>query len=404
MEIVSPILHRLPVNPFSLERLEPLVNRFPYLAILVGVLAALPGYLVLFGFPVIALLLMLQLPEQFSETITPSDWALLSASLSAIPLCGWLMWHIVQTRFKQPRGLVLEYDMAPVLFALISELETTFSRSRVHRIVLRGNFDIRLIRTPRFGLPFYTDNTLVIGLPLLLSLSPVHFKTLLVRRIGQTGGRNNYLSGWLTQLRNTWPQYRDNYAKTQSIPAIILYAFFKIYIPIYRYLSFFAARQDELEADRYALNIVGDQEMGEAISQELVTRYFLKKKYWPQVSMLVRDQKDLIIFPFRKMSRMVHGQLNMDSAKRWLATAMNEPSNFTHPLPPLQLRLENIGHQSASEPTPLRKVAAAEYLETKTLLQLVEKFDNRWLRRQRQKINHPVAKKAPRKKTIDKKQ
>lgn len=394
MEMASNFLQRMWVNPFSLKRLDPLVKRFPFLAIFSGVLIALLGYVVLFGFPVAALLLLKQLPQQFSTITDQSGWVMLAVTLLVIAFCGWMSWYMVQTPFKQPRGLVLEYKMAPELFKLVSALESAFTRSRVHRVVLSDNHDNRLIRTPRYGLPFYTENTLVIGLPLLLSLSPDHFKTLLARRIGQTGGRHNYITGWIAQLWNIWPQYRDNYAGSKTIPGSILHTFFRLYIPVFRYFSYFAARLDELEADRYALEYVGDEVMNEAIAQDYVVRAFLKKNYWPQAKQLLRNKPDAKIFPYRQMSRMVQTQLKMENANRWLAKAVVGGASYSRPQPSLRSRIENIGYQVVSEPVPLSGLAATEYLHSSVLPKVIDKFDQRWQKRQSYKRGRRDKKRA----------
>ena len=169
-----------PLRWLNINRLlQPLVMRIPAMASILALLAALPGFLLLIGLPLAAVILLLQLPQGFATATTMMDWALLAISIVILLICGIFSWIILRTPLKPPHGLPLDHTSAPGLLDLIDELENSYGRACVHRVVLRSDFDIQLIRTPRFGLPFWTTNTLAIGLPMLLSLPPSHFKALL---------------------------------------------------------------------------------------------------------------------------------------------------------------------------------------------------------------------------------
>jgi hypothetical protein len=374
-----------PLRWLNIKRLlQPLVTRLPTVANILAMLAALPGFILLFGLPLTAIILLLQLSQQLATATTIMDWALIAFSVVTILICGVITWLILRTPLKPPHGLPLDHTIAPGLLDLIDELENSYGRASVHRVVLRSDFDIQLIRTPRFGFPLWTTNTLTIGLPMLLSLPPSHFKALLARRIGQASGKHNRLSGWFYQLAAIWRSYRDSYARQASPVLMLLGGFFKFYLPFYRKLAFFALRRDELEADRYALELVNDRDMAEIMSQEIITRAFLEKKYWPKIKQLVRRGDTARYTPYRQMPKVVQKSLTADDARSWLMAAINNPDNLTETMPPLKSRLENIGHNKTGAPTPLTGVAAAEYIAPQALTRIVDKFDQRWLKRQQQ--------------------
>ena len=372
-------LERLNIN----RLLQPLVKRVPGLAKVLAAIAALPGLILLYGFPITAVILLMQLPQRFGTATAIIDWVFFAISLLAIMVCSWMTWLIIRTPLSQPHGLVLDHASAPALLDLIDELENNYGRACVHSVALRSDFDIQLYRTPRFGLPILTSNTLTIGLPLLLSLPPSHFKALLARRIGQASGKHNRVSGWFYQLKGFWRTYRDSYARQKSPAIRLLGIFFKFYIPFYyEKLAFFAIREDELEADRYALELVNDRDMAGVMSQEIITRMFLEQKYWPKIKQLVRRGGGSNYAPFRQMSSVVQKSLNADEARNSLIAAINDPDKFKTTMPPLKLRLDNIGHQKPGSPAPLNEIAAAKYVETTTLRKIIDKFDQRWLKRQ----------------------
>jgi hypothetical protein len=356
------------------------------MASMLAMLAALPGFLLLFGVPLITLILLLQLPQQIAAATTIVDWALFAASILAILFGSLVSWVIVRTPLKSPHGLPLDHTSAPGLLDLIDELENSYGRACVHCVVLRSDYDIQLIRTPRHGIPVWTTNTLTIGLPMLLSLPPSHFKALLARRIGQASGKHNRFSGWFYQLAAIWRAYRDGYSRQASPVVKFLGAFFKLYLPFYRKLAFFAMRQDELEADRYALELVNDRDMAGVMSQEIITRGFLEQKYWPKIKQLVRRGDTTRYAPYRQMPQVVQKSLTPEDARNWLMAAINQPDNLTEIMPPLTSRLENIGHKKTGAPVPLTEVAASGYIAPQALNSIVGKFDQRWLKRQQQHL------------------
>jgi hypothetical protein len=373
----------------NLKRLlRPLVTRFPAVAYILALLGALPGLLLLPGLPLLTFILLLQLPQQASTAVTVMDWSLVSTSVVTVLLGSGITWLILRTPLQQPHGLPLDHTIAPGLLDLVDELENHYGRATVHRIVLRSDFDIQIHRTPRYGLPFFTTNTLIIGLPMLLSLPPAHFKALLARRIGQASGKHNRLSGWFYQLAAVWRVYCDSYRKQPSRVMKLLGGLLKFYLPFYRKLAFFAMRQDELEADRYALELVNDHDMAGVMSQEIITRAFLEQKYWPKLKQLIRRADLNRYAPYRQMPQVVQKSLTADDARNWLVAAINTPDNLRETMPPLKIRLENIGHQKTGAPTPLNEVAASAYIAPRVLPKILDKFDQHWLKREQQHARH----------------
>ena len=149
-------LQRLKVN----RLLQPLAKRLPVLAKVLAAIAALPGLTLLYGFPIAAFVLLLQLPQRFSAATTIIDWVFFATSLFAMLLCSWVTWLIIRTPLRTPHGITLDHATAPALLDLIDELENHYGQASTHSVVLRSDFDIQLIRTPRFGLPILTTNTL----------------------------------------------------------------------------------------------------------------------------------------------------------------------------------------------------------------------------------------------------
>ncbi|MCG6887638.1 MAG: hypothetical protein LJE74_10540 [Proteobacteria bacterium] len=397
MAIATQHLRTLLINPFQVKvkrvqaLLPSLATRYPPLALLLGGLAALPGYGFLFLFPVLALVLAWSLPMLIYQTGSLADWTILVLSTCILLLCGGISWVIIRTPVRAPAGLELDHTMAPALFKLISELEAAYGRPVVDRIILRSRFEVQISRTPKYGMPFLTSNTLEIGLPVLLSLPPDHFKALLARRIGQIGSRHNSVSGWLYQLRSIWQQYQSSYAQQKTLPGRFLHAFFRLYTPFYLQASVFAARLDELEADRYALDVINDRDMARVISQEIVARDFLYSRYWPKLKQLMQRGADARYQPYGQMSAVIHKGINKEFVQQSLIRALQAPQQAGNPVPTLGRRLENMGFNKPGTPQVLTQSAARSYLEPRSLQLITQEFDQRWLQQQQRRIRRRSA-------------
>ncbi|MFP3873486.1 MAG: hypothetical protein ACLFV1_03440 [Thiohalophilus sp.] len=380
---VSRLLNRftMPVNRFSLQRLlEPLATRQPAIYRGLVTLVALAGYLLLLLFPLIALLLLRELPQQIRAASLWQEWLGSGINLLVALLAIALSIPLFRNRFARPRGLAINRQNAPKLTQQIEQLRQEFKHPVLDQIILREGFGVEVIRTPRFGLPLLYHNTLVVGLDALLTLPPSHFKSLLARRIGQLSGIHNLHIGWLAGLRQTWRQYQQGF-KQQKPPlaALPLQFVFALYTPFYAAVAFYAVRQNELEADRYALDIANDEEIASLFSQLIVTEAFLNTRFWPKITQLARRGGTPEHLPYASMTRVLRRGLTREDMQAWIEEALAMPSDTRHSTPLLRQRLENIGHHQPASPRPLKETAADHFMDPGLMQKIIDKFDQRWL-------------------------
>ncbi len=363
------------------RRLQQFVLRYPAPGLALAGLAALPGLLFLVGLPLAALVLVWRLPAMVLTAADVGAWLQIGLEAGLIILGIVVMWGLLRMPGPPPAGLPLEPAMAPALFDLVGELESEYGRPAVDRIVLRPEFVLRIVPDPRPGWPGRSNHTLVIGLPLLLTLPPEHFKALLARRIGQHSLRHNLLSGLLARWRDVFRSYQRSTAQSKALPHRLFNLFFRFYHPLYRRLSVYAAQLDELEADRYGLEVINDRDMVTAISQEIVTRAFMEKKFWPKIRQLQRRGSETGQLPFRHMTAVVRKGLTADDARHSLQEAMAQDVARPATRPPLRYRLENMGHDHPATPPMLAEPAAQAYLAPTTQQRLIQHFDGIWRKR-----------------------
>jgi hypothetical protein len=341
---------------------ESLAETYPrsYLLVVTGLAVVGYGWLLLFPWLVIA-------------GVSGSYDALIGQ-----PAIAWthlLIWSVVavcaalvtyrMARFKPalPAGIVLDREKAPALFELLGELGRHYRRPRIDRVVITGAFAIEVVKTPRWVLPVWSMNTLLIGLPLIQSLSAAQFRCALARRLGQFSKRHNPLGNWLYQLRRIWPQY--GIAIEAADPGFQpVRCFFSVFAPLYELVSLPASHLDELAADSYAMEVCSDEEVLDTVTIETVCRLYLDEKFWPVYWKLSARVREAMLKPHAGIASVLRAGLQGDRGMEWLMKAMDREPRWDDPMPSLVERVENIGHLNTRMGGIAAVPAAAVYFGT----------------------------------------
>ena len=342
------------------SQMKYLAESAPRVYLLLASLFAIAGYAYLLLFPWLVLVSGLGIYDALfnSQAVIWSHaliW-LIIATLSGLVTCRG-----IQIKPVLPAGLELEKPKTTGIFHMLEELSRHYRQPAIDRIVITGDYELQIVKSPLWALPMGSTNTLVIGLPLMQSLSPVQFRCAVARRLGQFSKRYNLTGNWLTQLRDIWPQYcvRAEFAGFGYQP---IQWFFSIYAPLYDVITVSAARIDELAADRYAMELFSDEELLETITTEAVCRLYLEEKYWPVIRKITSQDPETITKPRTAMASVLRAGLQADKALEWLVKAVAVETQWDDPVPSLARRIENIGHTQARMNTLAEKSAATVYL------------------------------------------
>lgn len=366
-------------SPKFLELVHTFAIRFPRVYLSLVCAYALLGYLFLAAFPILVLILTIDFPVHTVAASTLYDWSMLLIQLVVIVLSCVITFQIGRTHIPIPQGLELKWNQSPVLLEMIADLRNDYECSALHRIIILPEYRLDIVQTPRFGIPLWTTNTLIIGLPVMQCLSALHVKGLLARKIGQMSGIHNRLTGWLFCTRKIWMLYRDVYAVSKLLGIQPLKYFFFIYEPFLRAISFSAARKDELEADRYAMDIMDDDDLAKMFSSEIVSRTFLEKKFWPKIYSLTRKNPDAPLYtPHANMIHVLQKGLVDKEVRLWLEEAYNT-KNFKDPMPPLAERMEAIGGTGIVYPNKIEETAAQHFFKGR-LKSIIQLMDDEWFK------------------------
>lgn len=380
-------------NPFTLkglslalERLNERSERF-YLALAATVTAM--GYLVLGLFPLLTVIGIFKVLGGIGTAGSFGDWLGVLIWIAITATAAVVTLTMLRVKTQMPSGLGLKEDKAPRLHELLAEIGQSYKLPAIDRVIIHDHCDLDIVSVPRFGLPIMNINVLYIGLPVLQGLSPVHFKGALARKLGQFSAVHNKLTHWIYRWRQYCKQYLRTYNRTSSPLYLPLKYFFKLYTPFMNAVTVHAARNDELQGDIYALEIMNDEELADVIIRFEVCRAFLKAKYWPKIFSLLRKQPDNPShLPHINMPSVLRKGLSENEFAQTMKDLLNTEPAWHDETPSLHARLDHLGQTKLNMPPPVMETAAQRYLG-EAFSAVVKLLDKQWLAK-----NGKVAKKS----------
>ena len=370
-------------NPFQRIHYFRLAEKYPRFNFMLSLLSATFGIVLLLLFP----WLLFTRPSELYDTVIHAnelkDWIDAGIELVLIILGGGFSWALYKIKFAVPTGLDITEEKFPHLHKIITELREEFGNPKIDRIILRDDFEIRVVKTPRSGMPFLSTSTLIIGLPVLLTMSPLYFRALLARRIGQLSTRHTPFTTRLYFLNDIWLQFKNSTRQSKNKFIVLLNTFFRLYSPFYQSVLMPLLQKEELEADRYGMDLVNHSDMVECIVYEEVVARFLKNKYWPKIYHMAKRSKTPEFLPYSQMTKVVKAGITDEEISQSVQAALKVEHNVTESMPTLSVRLNHLGHAKPLPPKRLSKTAA-EFLLGNMQGKIIEMFDKRWLK----KISH----------------
>lgn len=187
-------------------------------------------------------------------------------------LAGWV-------RFEKPDGLPVTAGEAPDLFRLIEHVRTYLGAPVVNAVYLTNGFVAQAVQRPSRGLFGGYQTEIVIGLPLLQSISKAETAALIANELGQLAGRQGFVAAEVHRARVTWQQIVDRLPRQ---PLFLRLPFKLVTAGYARRLMTLSApveRASVFAADRLAAAIAGAESVGSALQRVKIAEEFLRE-YW----------------------------------------------------------------------------------------------------------------------------
>lgn len=285
--------------------------------------------------------------------------------------------------FPPPVGLSLRVQDAPELYAVVNEIASQLKAPKFHHILLTDDFNASVIQRPRLGLLLWYSNYLIVGLPLMLALSPEQFRAVIAHELGHLSGNHSRFGGWIYRQRYTWYRLIQSLERGGNQLSLLIFDWFlKLYVPFFNAYSFVLARRNEYEADKCAVDITGVQNTAETLISVGVKSRFLQNNFWSDVYQQVQTEIEPPSQIYAQMQKSFLQEINKETADLYLKASLAEETNNADTHPCLKDRLKALGYIPYAQEDidiniSITTSAANEFLG-ESLIGFVEHFNQVW--------------------------
>jgi Zn-dependent protease with chaperone function len=268
-----------------------------------------------------------------------------------------------------------EIDRAefPELFTLIDELSVKLKAPKIHHVVINYDHNAAIYQAPRIGLLGWYRNYLLLGLPLLQSLTPEQFKATLAHELGHLSGNDSSFTGYIFRVRQMWEQL------TSDNNFFVFQWFFRWYEPLIKAYSFVSVRDREYAADALAKRMTSPEIAASDLIQTYIYQYYLQEGFSRQLDRQAQNSETPPTDVVTQMLAALRQPLDPQTAQIWLGLILGEATDTDDTHPCLSDRLAAVGYPTPKSWTPQPILhTAAEYYFGDRLVDLAAELDLRW--------------------------
>ena len=330
-----------------------------------------------FGYGSLLLIVLLLVAILVALAIAGTQHAAVLALKAGLAV-GALLFVVLRAlwvRFEAPSGEQLTRHEAPDFFALLGKLTSRLDTPPVHHVRVTADFNAGVTQLPRLGILGWHRNYLLLGLPLLRSLSITQLEAVLAHELGHLSRGHARLGNWIYRLRRTWQQLDQGLETRPQWGSGLIRRFLGWYAPYFNACSYPLARRSEFEADATSAQITSQQAAAQALTNVCVIDCYLSERYWPGVRARARDIPQPSFGPFSDYTAPTIAGTDADT-QRWLATALAARTSYSDSHPCLRERLEALG--AVAQVVLPEPGAAADQLLGAGSARLAEVFDSNW--------------------------
>ncbi|MEK6784178.1 MAG: M48 family metallopeptidase [Nitrospirota bacterium] len=348
----------------------------PWYRAKIALLAGL-GYVVIFG--TLAVLLLIGALCVWA-VLSGYLWVLLVKAklLLAVPAIGFILMRALWVRIDAPTGRRVTKHDCPLLFEQLADLCRRMKAPRIHRVLIVNDANVSIAQIPRLGIFGWHRNYLVVGLPLLLMLSPEQVRAVLAHEIGHLSGNHSRFGAWIYRVRLSWFRIVAAFQQADSWASGLLARFFYWYAPYFSAASFALARANEYEADAAAASLTSPQAVGSALLATSTVPLFDAERYWEPFFKRADREPQVPRTPWSDYaSYAAQRRIDQSDARALVTQSLKRETNYadTHPSVADRLNALHIGAELASTSQPL----AAEAWLAPILPSLLTEFDHQWV-------------------------
>ena len=341
-------------------------------------LFSLLTYAYLLLFPILSIVLGWLIWQQSQQLDSYLDKIIFASEITAFIISTRVSYYFFTLRFPLPNDIYLPKDAAAYFYTLVNEVQLESHAPSIQRICISSHYESKLIRTPSSGYAFKFTNTLILGLPLIQSLSVQQLKAVIKRELLHIIEPKQHISGWFYNLRNIWPQYQQLPQKSWSINFLFIQLFFSWYAPLYKLLSQAAARHEELYVDKQLYQQNHHDSLVDILTTMGISQTFFNEVHFPHLMNKAYKHEIPPYFPYESFERNLHTKIDSEFCQHWLDKTLNQ-EGIQKDFPSFPQRIQNIGLDKIWLPD-MNTASSASSLLDDMLFILCQQMDDEWFK------------------------
>lgn len=257
-------------------------------------------------------------------------------------------------RVAQPAGYEVQREDAPRLFLLIDKLTNALGTPPFHHVLIVNDLNAAVAQRPRLGIFGWHRNYLLLGLPLMLAMTPAQFRAVLAHEFGHLGHHHGRFSGWIYRSRSGWSQWLKELRARNHWGSGALTAFLDWYAPFFNAYSFVLARAQEYAADHQAARLVGPHAMKDALAALQVIARLMDELYWPMLNRRTVTNPTPPASHLDELITVLQRETPQELIQKWMHEAMQQTTGYTdtHPALPDRLAALDLIPDKPNAPEP----------------------------------------------------
>jgi Zn-dependent protease with chaperone function len=313
-----PRLYRLRVTAFAG------LGYAVYLAIILALLLLIAGF---------AALMVLK----------PGVWVFKIGWKLGIPTCLGVVALVkaLRVRLTPPSGYRLSKSDAPQFFELLENLRRKLRAPQFESVFLTDDYNAGVLQIPRWGV-LGSRNFLQVGMPLMQAISTRDLEAVLSHELGHLSANHSRFAGWIYHIVGSYEAVLQASGENK-----LLSKFLGWYVPRLDVLTFPLRRQDEYEADRAAVEVVGAERAAQALVNVDVRGTPLEP-FWKSIRDKVHESPSPPAYLFTTWRERCR-EFSTEGATEALEAALNIESDVDDTHPSLRERVAAMGGTAAIE-------------------------------------------------------
>jgi Zn-dependent protease with chaperone function len=307
-----------------------------------------------------------------------AKWPLVAFLLGAAPFTVGLfvavrLLSVLFVPLPLPEGVRLSREDAAPLYQLIEGVAWMLEAGRIDHVWVTRDMNAAVLQRCQ-AFPGRIETYLMIGLPLMHSLTPMQLKAVLAHEFAHIAVQRRGLSKYGALLRAWWLRALDRLGDIFPLIGAQVDSWLgRFYSNMVR-----LARIEEFEADALATRVIDADLLGETLVEVSLKEQFLSGDYWPRVLAQSKVRAKPLVRPFRDLCLgMSAGFLRAAASDLFWG---NDLPRSMHPTTRERLRALRVPSPASNESSCDLPSAANHYLSSRCLLTLAWVFDRAWWR------------------------